>query len=139
MEAIRGRTYSLHILDVLMKSEESTFTEIISELGISPTTLSLTLKELVREGFAKKRVYGRSSYYSVTEKGRKALGSQQKGPQFDIDRMTQLVAKRLRDEEVLERFPKVSNEQLMRAIRKKVKVFIKSVSEELQRDLKGGT
>lgn len=138
MEAIRGRAYSLHILDVLTQSDESTFTEMIDELGISPTTLSLTLKELVREGFAEKRIYGRSSYYSVTEKGRKALGSQQKGPEFDIDRMTQLVAKRLRDGKVLDRFPKVSNEQLMRAIRKKVRDFIQQVSEELQQDLKGG-
>ena len=139
MEAIRGRTYGLHILDILTKSDESTFTEIIDELGISPTTLSLTLKDLLTEGFAEKRVYGRSSYYSITKKGRKALGSQQKGPQFDIDRMTQLVAKRLRDEEVLERFPKVSNEQLMRAIRKKVKNFIEQISAELQQELKGGT
>lgn len=111
---------------------------MIDELGISPTTLSLTLKDLVEEGFAEKRVYGRSSYYSITEKGKRILRSQRRGPQFDLDRMTQLVAKRLRDEGVLERYPKVSNEQLMLAIRKKVNSFIEQVSEELQQDFKGG-
>jgi predicted transcriptional regulator len=139
MQAIRGRTYSLHILDVLMKSEESTFTEIIDEVGISPTTLSLTLKDLVEEGFAEKRVYGRNRYYSITKKGENALRLQPKGPQFDIDRMTQLVAKRLREKGVLDKYPEVSNEQLMHAVRKRVKRFIEEVAEDLQRDLKGGT
>ena len=93
----------------------------------------------MNEGFAQKRVYGRSSYYSITDKGRNALRSQRKGPQFDIDRMTQLVAKRLRDKGIIEKYSEVSNEQLMRAIRKKVKDFMQSVSEELQQDLRGGT
>lgn len=132
MEAIYGRTYSLHILDVLLKSEESTFKEIIGELGISPTTLSLTLKDLVEQEFAEKRVYGRHSYYSITEKGKKALKLQPKGPQFDIDRMTQLVAKRLREKGVLEKYPEVSNEQLMQVIMKRVKRFIDEVEGELQ-------
>jgi DNA-binding HxlR family transcriptional regulator len=139
MEAVLGRTYSLHILDVLVKSEESTFTEIVTELGISPTTLSLTLKDLVEEGFAEKRVYGRRSYYSITEKGKKALKLQQKGPQFDIDRMAQLVAKRLRDKGALEKYPEVSNEQLMQAIRKRVKRFMDEVAEELRQNFQGGT
>jgi len=139
MEAILGRTYSLHVLDVLLKSEESTFTEIIGELGISPTTLSLTLKDLVEEGFAEKRVYGRRSYYSITEKGKKALRSQPKGPQFDIDRMAQLVAKRLRERGALEKYPEVSNEQLMQAIRGRVKRFMDEVAEELQQNLQGRT
>lgn len=139
MEAVLRRTYSLHVLDVLLKSEESTFTEIIDELAISPTTLSLTLKDLVEGGFAQKRVYGRRSYYSITEKGQKALRLQPKGPQFDIDRMTQLVAKRLRDKGVLDKFPEVSNEQLMQAVRRRVKRFVDEVAEELQQDLKGDT
>lgn len=138
MEAVLRRTYSLHILDVLLKSEESTFTEIVDELGISPTTLSLTLKDLVEQGFTEKRVYGRRSYYSITEKGKKALRLQQKGPQFDIDRMTQLVAKRLRDKGILEKFPEVSSEQLMRAIRRRVKRFMDEVSQRLQEDFEGG-
>ena len=139
MEAILGRTYSLHILDVLLKSEESNFTEMIKELGISPTTLSLTLKDLVEEGFAEKRVYGRNSYYSITEKGKKALRLQPKGPQFDIDRVTQLVAKRLREKGVLEKYGKVSSEQLMQAIRRRVKRFMDEVAEDLQQNMQGGT
>jgi len=139
MEAVLGRTYSLHILDILLKSEESTFKEIIDELGISPTTLSLTLKDLMEEGFAEKRVYGRRSYYSITEKGKKALELQQKGPQFDIDRMAQLVAKRLREKGVLEKYPEVSNEQLMQAIRRRVKRFMDEVAEELQQNFQEGT
>jgi len=47
MKEAVGRAYSLHILDILQGSEESTFTDIIDELGISPTTLSLTLRVLV--------------------------------------------------------------------------------------------
>lgn len=132
MEVIRGRTYSLHILDVLLRSEESKFTEMIEELGISPTTLSLTLKDLVDEGLAEKRVYGRSSYYSITEKGKKALKLHRKGPQFDIDRIAQLVAKRLREEKILEKYEDVSNEQLMQAIRKRIKRFLEEVTEELR-------
>jgi len=139
MEAGRGRTYSLHVLDVLTKSEESTFTEIIKELGISPTTLSSTLKDLVEQDFAEKRIYGRCSYYSITEKGKMALRSQPKGPQFDIDRMAQLVAKQLKDKGVLEKYPEVSNEQLMQAIRKRVRHFIDEVEEELQENIQGGT
>lgn len=135
MKATLGRVYSLHILDILQGSEESTFTDIIDELGISPTTLSLTLKDLVEEGLAERRVYGRSSYYSITDKGKKALKLQQRGPQFDIDRMTQLVAKRLREKGVLERY-QVSNEQLIQAIRAKVKRFIDEVGENL--DVKRG-
>jgi DNA-binding MarR family transcriptional regulator len=138
MQAIRGRTYSLHVLDVLMKSEESTFTEIIDEVGISPTTLSLTLKDLVEEGFAEKRVYGRNRYYSITEKGEKALRLRPRGPQFDVDRMTQLVAKRLREKGVLDEYPEVSNEQLMQAIRRRVKRFIDQVAEDLEINFKGG-
>jgi len=134
MKATLGRAYGLHILDVLLGSEEFTFTDIIDELGISPTTLSLTLKDLVEEGLAERRVYGRSSYYSITDKGKKALKLQRKGPQFDIDRMTQLVAKRLREEGVLEKY-QVPNEQLMQAIRVKVKRFIDGVGEGL--DVKG--
>jgi len=130
MKASLGRTYSLHILDMLQGCEESTFTGIVDELGISPTTLSLTLKDLVKEGLADRRVYGRSSYYSITDKGRKALRLQQKGPQFDIDRMTQLVAKRLREKGVLEKY-QVPNEQLMQAIRKKVQRFMDEVGEGL--------
>ena len=137
--AVLGRTYMVHILDVLQKSEESTFTDIMGELGISPTTLSLTLKDLVQEGLAEKRVYGRRSYYSITETGKKALKLRQKGPQFDIDRMTQLVAKRVREEGVLEKYRGVSNEQLMQAIRKRVKRFMEEVAKGLQQDLKGGT
>ena len=140
MEVIRSRSYSLHILDVLLKSDESTFTEIIDELGISPTTLSLTLRDLVDEGLAEKRVYGRRSYYSITQKGKKALSLQPKGPQFDIDRMTQLVAKRLKEKGVLEKYPEVSNEQIIQAIRKRVKLFIDEVTEELQQNFgEGGT
>jgi len=130
MKATLGRAYGLHILDLLMGSEESTFTDIIDELGISPTTLSLTLKDLVEEGLAERRIYGRSSYYSITDKGRKALKLQRKGPQFDIDRMTQLVAKRLREEGVLEKY-QVPNEQLMQAIRRKVKRFMDEVGKGL--------
>ena len=130
MKASLGRTYSLHILDMLQGCEESTFTGIVDELGISPTTLSLTLKDLVEEGLAERRVYGRSSYYSITDKGRKALRLQQKGPQFDIDRMTQLVAKRLREKGVLEKY-QVPNEQLIQAIRKKVQRFMAEVGEGL--------
>jgi len=130
MKASLGRTYSLHILDMLQGCEESTFTGIVDELGISPTTLSLTLKDLVKEGLAERRVYGRSSYYSITDKGRKALRLQQKGPQFDIDRMTQLVAKRLREKGVLEKY-QVPNEQLIQAIRKKVQRFMAEVGEGL--------
>jgi len=139
MEAIPGRTYSLHVLDILLKSEESTFTEIIDELRISPTTLSLTLKDLVEQGFAEKRAYGRRSYYSITEKGKRTLRLQQKGSQFDIDRMTQLVAKRLREKGVLEKYPHVSNEQLIQAIRNRVKRFIDEVAEELRQNLQEGT
>jgi len=135
MKATLGRAYGLHILDILMGSEESTFTDIIDELGISPTTLSLTLKDLVEEGLAERRIYGRSSYYSITDKGKKALKLQRKGPQFDIDRMTQLVAKRLREEGVLEKY-QVPNEQLMQAIRVKVKRFMDEVGEGLP--VKGG-
>ena len=138
MEAIRGRTYSLHILDVLMKREESTFKEIMAELGISPTTLSLTLKDLVREGFAQRRIYGRNSYYSITEEGEKAL-KQPRGSQFDIDRITQLVAKRLRETGVTEEYPKVTNEQLIRAIRRRVKRFIDEVGKEVRQNFEGGT
>jgi len=138
MESVLGRTYSLHILDVLHKSEESTFTQIIEELGISPTTLSLTLKDLLKEGLAEKRVYGRNSYYSITEKGKKTLELQQRGSQFDIDRMAQLVAKRLRENGVLEKYPEVSNEELMQAIRKRAQRFIDEVAEELQQNFKGG-
>ncbi len=138
MEAILGRTYSLHILDILVKNEEFTFTEIIDELGISPTTLSLTLKDLVEDGFAEKRIYGRRSYYSITEKGKNALKLQPKGPHFDIDRMAQLVAKRLREKGVLEKYPEVSNEQLMQAIRRRVKRFMDEVAEELQQNFRGG-
>jgi DNA-binding HxlR family transcriptional regulator len=135
MRAALGRTYGLHILDILQGSEESTFTDIIGELGISPTTLSLTLKDLVGEDLAERRVYGRSSYYSITEKGKKVLRLQRRGPQFDIDRMTQLVAKRLREEGVLEKY-QVPNEQLMQAIRAKVRRFINEVGEGLK--VKGG-
>jgi len=124
----------LHILDILQGSEESTFTDIIDELGISPTTLSLTLRDLVEEGLAERRVYGRSSYYSITNKGKKALRLQRKGPQFDIDRMTQLVAKRLREEGVLAKY-QVPNEQLIQAVRVKVKRFIDEMGEGL--DVKG--
>jgi len=134
MKATLGRAYGLHILDILLGSEESTFTDIIDELGISPTTLSLTLKDLVEEGLAERRVYGRSSYYSITDKGRKALKLQRKGPQYDIDRMTQLVAKRLREEGILEKY-QVPNEQLLQAIRVKVMRFIDGVGEGL--DVKG--
>jgi len=135
MKATQGRTYGLHILDILQGSEESTFTDIIDELGISPTTLSLTLKDLVAEGLAERRAYGRSSYYSITEKGKKALRLQRKGPQFDIDRMAQLVAKRLREEGVLEKY-QVPNEQLMQVIRRRVKRFMDEVGEGLP--VKGG-
>jgi len=135
MKVSLGRTYSLHILDMLQGCEESTFTGIVDELGISPTTLSLTLKDLVKEGLADRRVYGRSSYYSITDKGRKALRLQQKGPQFDVDRMTQLVAKRLREKGVLEKY-QVPNEQLIQAIRKKVQRFMDEVGEGL--NIKGG-
>ena len=138
MEAIRGRSYSLHILDVLLQGKESTFTEIIKELGISPTTLSLTLHDLVYEGFAEKRVYGRSSFYSITEKGRNILKSLQKSPQFDIDRMTQLVVKRLRENGNMDKFSDVSNEQLIRTIRSKVKDFIKQIPDEIRKETKGG-
>jgi len=127
--------YSLHILDILQGSEESTFKNIIDELGISPNTLSHTLKDLVEEGLVDRRVYGRSSYYSITDKGKKAFKQQRKGPQFDIDRMTQLVAKRLREEGVLEKY-QVPNEQLMQAIRKKVQRFMDEVGESL--NIKGG-
>jgi len=139
VEVVRGRTYSLHVLDILMKSEESTFTEIMNELGISPTTLSSTLKDLVDQDLAEKRVYGRCSYYSITDKGKMALRSQPKGPQFDIDRMAQLVAKRLREKGVLEKYPEVSNEQLMQAIRKRVQGFVDEVAEEFQQNFQGGT
>jgi len=127
--------YSLHILDILQGSEESTFKNIIDELGISPNTLSHTLKDLVEEGLVDRRVYGRSSYYSITDKGKKAFKQQRKGPQFDIDRMTQLVAKRLREKGVLEKY-QVPNEQLMQAIRKKVQRFMDEVGESL--NIKGG-
>jgi len=61
----------LRILDVLNDRGESTFKEIVDGiLDTSPTTLNLTLKELVDQGVAKKRVSGRRSYYSMTEKGR---------------------------------------------------------------------
>ena len=60
----------LQILNVLGSREESTFTKIIDELGISRKTLRLTLEELVEQGFVEKRVHGRRSYYSITEKGR---------------------------------------------------------------------
>ena len=127
--------YSLHILDILQGSEESTFKNIIDELGISPNTLSHTLKDLVEEGLVDRRVYGRSSYYSITDKGKKAFKQQRKGPQFDIDRMAQLVAKRLREKGVLEKY-QVPNEQLMQAIRKKVQRFMDEVGESL--NIKGG-
>jgi DNA-binding MarR family transcriptional regulator len=135
MKVTLGRVYSLHILDILQVSEESTFKDIIDELGISPNTLSHTLKDLLEEGLAERRVYGRSSYYSITDKGRKAFKQQRKGPQFDIDRMTQLVAKRLREKGVLEKY-QVPNEQLMQAIRKKVQRFMDEVGEGL--NIKGG-
>ena len=135
MKATLGRVYSLHILDILQGSEESTFKNIIDELGISPNTLSHTLKDLVEEGLVDRRVYGRSSYYSITDKGKKAFKQQRKGPQFDIDRMTQLVAKRLREKGVLEKY-QVPNEQLMQAIRKKVQRFMDEVGESL--NIKGG-
>jgi len=80
----------LHILNVLGSREESTFAEIVSDphLQTSPMTLRLTLKELVEQGFAKKRVCGRRSYYSITEKGRSLGGLNQiEGLADGLDRL----------------------------------------------------
>lgn len=135
MSAVLGRAYGLHILDAMSHSDESAFSDMLQELGISPTTLSSTLRELVDEGFAERRAYGRRTYYSITEKGSDFLRKQKGGAQFDIDRITQLVAKRLREDGTKDKYARIPNEEFVDAVRKRVRCFISEIGEELAEGL----
>ena len=70
----KPRFLFLHILDFLESREETAFKQINDELGIPQTILRLTLGDLVEQGLAEKKVRGRRSYYSITDRGR-SLGA----------------------------------------------------------------
>ena len=135
MDAVMGRSYGYHILDAISSTNESAFSDILQELGISPTTLSRTLKELVDQGLAQRRAYGRRTFYSITEKGRKILKNQKKGAEFDIDRISQLVVKRLREDQTADMLPDVTNEELALMVRRRVQRFVQDVAGDLKKDL----
>ena len=135
MDAVMGRSYGIHILDAMSSSDESAFSDILQELGISPTTLSRTLKELVDQGLAQRRALGRRTFYSITDKGRKVLKNQKKGAEFDIDRISQLVVKRLREDQAADTLPDVGNEELALMVRRRVRRFVQDVAGDLKKDL----
>ena len=71
---VKPRFLFLHILDVLDSGEETTLKQISNELGVSRTTLKLTLGELVEQGFAEETIRGRRRCWTITDKGR-SLGA----------------------------------------------------------------
>jgi DNA-binding MarR family transcriptional regulator len=54
------------ILDTLIRDEDSGFNEILKGSGLSPTTVSKKLRELIREGYVTRLDSGR---YRITGKG----------------------------------------------------------------------
>ena len=84
----------LHILDVLDSGEETTLKQISNELGVSRTTLKLTLEELVEQGFAEEKVRGRRRYWTITDKGRSL------GAFHQIEALAEHVGRIVGDEEV---------------------------------------
>ena len=70
----KPRFLFLHILDFLESREETAFKQINDELCIPQTILRLTLGDLVEQGLAEKKVRGRRSCNSITDRGR-SLGA----------------------------------------------------------------
>jgi predicted transcriptional regulator len=56
-----------------MGKRGATFTELVSQVSVSTATMSGTLKSLEKAGFVCKKKYGNRSFYTITEKGTRAL------------------------------------------------------------------
>jgi DNA-binding HxlR family transcriptional regulator len=74
--SLTRRGFSLPILKFLTTdSENLTFGKIMEKLNISKRGLSLTLKDLEKDGLIKRSKIGRKSFVSITLKGRVVVES----------------------------------------------------------------
>lgn len=133
-----GRMYAGDILEALSEARELTFTSLLRHVGVCRRTLSLTLRDLVDEGFVVKRSRGKYSYYGITEKGSKVLSAYlgSGNTEFIVERITKLSLRTLKTMGILKEKQDITEEQLMQMTRRKVVEFIRKLREDASKRLR---
>lgn len=94
-EALDRRSFAVSLLDELATEGELTFGELLDTVGPSRGTLSVTLVELGDEGLVRKRRLGRRTFYTITDRGARALTETPAERRLLDDRITTMVGRRL--------------------------------------------
>ena len=90
-----ARKSGLSILRELSTRRGAKYSELLDKLDVSTATMSKTLKDLDRAGYVKREKLGNTVFYSITEKGNRAL--QEFHDEIPTTRVTESVMARLDD------------------------------------------